>query len=264
MILGGRYASCMCFLFLAFLLGNAGTAFAEDVPSWFVDGRPTAEASQAVQILESAGEDGLNPGDYQAHALARAVGDAGRSVPLSDARQSVLAVALTQAMERFISDLHFGRVNPHDIYVSLNVPPKQLDPASYLREAVSSHTLTTAVRAAAPQLPLYAALRQALAEYRELDKNPALQRRLPPLPAHKIQPGQHYSSLGDLARKLIGFGRSACRYGGRNAVRRCADRWRQGISDSAWTGCGWNYWQEYLRTAEYSRRSAHTADRIDA
>ncbi|MEO8407384.1 MAG: L,D-transpeptidase family protein, partial [Oxalobacteraceae bacterium] len=191
---------------MTLLLGNACAAFAANTPLWFVDGRATAEASEAVQILESAGENGLNPDDYQARDLARLIADVGRGAPLSDAQQSTLSVALTRAMESFISDLHFGRVNPRDIYVSFNVPPKQLDPAIYLREAVASHTLTAAVRMAAPQLPLYASLRQALAQYRKLDKNPALQRRLPPLPVRKIQPGQHYSGLADLAQKLIGLG----------------------------------------------------------
>lgn len=194
------------FLLFGFLLANTCVVFAADTLLWFVDGRPTAEANQAVQILESADEDGLNPDDYQAHALVRMVRDADGSAPLSEALQSTLSSALTQAMESFISDLHFGRVDPRDIYVSFNVPPKQLDPPSYLREAVSNHSLAAAVRAAAPQLPLYQSLRQALAQYRNLDKNPALRRRLPPLPTRSIQPGQNYSRLGDLAHKLIGLG----------------------------------------------------------
>lgn len=193
-------------LLFCFLLMNAGIAFADDAPLWFVDGYPTAEGRQAVQILESADEEGLNPDDYHAHDLARVVNVADRSVPLSDAQQSTLSVALTRAMENFISDLHFGRVDPRDISVSFNVPAKQLDPPSYLREAVASHTLAAAVRAAAPQLQLYASLREALAQYRELDKNPVLQRRLPPLPSHKIQRGEHYSGLRELAQKLIELG----------------------------------------------------------
>lgn len=198
-----RYVRVLLF---GFLLTNAGIAFADDAPLWFIDGYPTAEASQVVQILEAADEEGLNPMDYHAHDLARVINAADRSVPFSDAQQSTLSIALTRAMENFISDLHFGRVNPRDISLSFNVPPKQLDPPSYLREAVASHTLVAAVRAAAPQLPLYAGLREVLAQYRALDKNPALQRRLPALPLHKIQPGKHYSRLGELAQKLIALG----------------------------------------------------------
>lgn len=196
---------CSLLVLLGFVLGNAGTAFANNLPAWFVDGRPTADAIEAVQILKIADADGLNPNDYSADSLAQAVNKASRA-PISAAEQATLSGGLTQAVEQFISDIHYGRVAPRDVRAAFAIPSKQLDPQIYAREAVASHTLTTAIRAAAPQLPLYVGLRQALTKYRELENDPALRPRLSPLPANKIAAGQAYVGTSELARKLMALG----------------------------------------------------------
>jgi murein L,D-transpeptidase YcbB/YkuD len=63
-----------------------------------------------------------------------------------------------------------------------------------------------AVQAARPQLPLYAGLMQALARYRALEAEPALQQPLPPLPGSRIEPGQEYPGLPALAQRLVALG----------------------------------------------------------
>lgn len=200
-----KFQSNLPFVLLGFVLGNACTAFANNLPAWIVDGRPTADAVEAVQILKMAGADGLNPDDYSADSLAQAVNKASQA-PISAADESTLSGVLTQAVEHFISDLHYGRVDPRDVHASFATPSKQLDPQTYVREAVASHTLATATRAAAPELPLYVSLRQALAKYRQLEDDPALQHRIPPLPANKIAPGQAYVGTPELAQKLMALG----------------------------------------------------------
>lgn len=177
-------------------------------PAWFAGGRPTAEAIEAVRMLEMAATDGLNPADYSASALAQAVNQAARAAqpPLAPERQAALAGLLTQAFEHFVSDLHSGRVAPRDVHAAFAPAAKLLDPRSYVRDAVASHRLTAAVRAAAPQLPLYDNLRQALTRYRLLASDPALQGPLAPLPGSKLTPGQDYAGLAGLAQKLIALG----------------------------------------------------------
>lgn len=193
--------------FAIFLLsGYSWNAIADDLPTWFENGHPTVDAIQAVQILQSAGQDGLDPDDYHANALAHIVGDAKRGAHSSSESDIEHSALLTRAMEQLIFDLHFGRVDPRDIYRSLKTPPKQLDPAAYLRQALADHTLAVAVRSAAPQLPLYAHLRQTLAAYRELAKIPALQQRLPQLPANRLAPGQSYAGVSLLAQRLTALG----------------------------------------------------------
>lgn len=190
---------------LGLALGHASLALADALPAWFVDGRPSTDAVVAVQALAAAATDGLDPDDYAAQPLARAVGQASL-VPLSPAGQEALALALTRALERFISDLHYGRVDPREVHASFAAPPRLLDPHAYLQQAVASHAVAAAIRAAAPRLPFYASARQALARYRLLASEPALQRRLPPLPANKMAPGQAYLGISELAQKLIVLG----------------------------------------------------------
>ena len=200
-----KFRSYLLFVLLGFVLGKTCTAFANDLPAWFVDGRPTADAFEAVQILKMAGADGLNPDDYSADFLARAVNNASQAA-ISAADEPALSSVLTQAVEHFISDLHYGRVDPRDVHASFTPPSKQLDPQAYVREAAASHTLTAVARAAAPKLPLYVSLRQALAKYRQLQDDPALQHRIPPLPANKISPGEAYAGTSELAQILMALG----------------------------------------------------------
>jgi murein L,D-transpeptidase YcbB/YkuD len=181
-------------------------------PAWFSGGRPTADAIEAVRMLQMAAADGLNPADYSASALAQAVDQAAQPAqpPLAPERQAELAGTLTQAVEHFVSDLHSGRVSPRDVHAAFAPSAKLLDPPSYVRDAVASHRLKAAVRAAAPQLPLYDNLRQALARYRQLAGAPALQSPLAPLPGSKLNPkltpGQDYAGAAGLAQKLIALG----------------------------------------------------------
>jgi murein L,D-transpeptidase YcbB/YkuD len=177
----------------------------DPAPAWFSGGRPTADAIEAVRALQMAGSDGLNPDDYAAHALAQALDQAAKS-PLAPDRQAELASRLTQAIEHYVSDLHVGRVAPRDVHAAFAPSTKLLDPPGYVRSAVAGHGLTAALHAAAPQLPLYANLRQALAHYRQLVSDPALQIPLLPLPKNKLVPGDDYAGSAGLAQKLIALG----------------------------------------------------------
>ncbi|MDC8759759.1 L,D-transpeptidase family protein [Janthinobacterium fluminis] len=200
---GRRPGWLLCILLLA-AGGNAG---ANEAANWFADGRPNAAARQAVQLLQAAGGDGLDPGDYRADALALALGNAASgAAPLPEAAQAGLSADLSRAMEHLVSDLHFGRVNPRDIHAAFDIPKKQLDPASYIRLAVAGNTLPAAVRAAAPQLPLYTSLRQALRHYRTLQQHADLQTPLPPPTGKAVAAGQPYADLAGLARRLAALG----------------------------------------------------------
>ena len=64
----------------------------------------------------------------------------------------------------------------------------------------------TVAQSAAPPLPQYAELHQALARYRELAGNPAWQQKLPPPPGDKLIPGQPYAGVALLVRRLLLLG----------------------------------------------------------
>lgn len=186
-------------------------AAAVEPPLWFLLERPTAQAWQAVDILTAAGDDGLDPQDYGAEALRRALVAAADGPILPAAEVDRVDDALTQAMERFFGDLHFGRVDPRDVHANFEpVPRGGFDPVAYVRAMVAAHRLDEAVREAAPRLPLYANVRDALARFRAIAADPARDGAwrdpLPPLPGRKLEPGQAYPGLTALAHRLTVLG----------------------------------------------------------
>ena len=187
-------------------LGGAGTADAADAvmaSAWFDGGRPGAQAQQAVALLADAASDGLEPQDYDAAALQRAVALAAQGPGLDAAAQSGLGDALSAAMQRFLADLHDGRIAPRQVHARFDVPRgAAFDPAAVLGAALAGQRLPQAVREAAPRLPLYEQLRQALAQYRALGEHPAWAQKLPPLRGRKLEPLQAWDGLPLLAGRL--------------------------------------------------------------
>jgi murein L,D-transpeptidase YcbB/YkuD len=181
-------------------------AFASE-PMWLAQGRPVPQARQAVDALAGAAAEGLDPRDYDADALRQAVTQAASGPALPPDAAVRLDAALSAAMERMLADLHGGRVNPRA--VRANFAPQSerpFDAAAWLRDAVAQHRLPDAIRQAAPTFPLYDTLRQALARYREIAKQPVWEQPLPPLPAGKLTPGQPWAGAAALTARLVALG----------------------------------------------------------
>ena len=206
----GRQIGCALValgLFSAFVPAQA--AEKSDHPAvsdlWVRQGKLLPVAQQAVQILQRAGDEGLNATDYDAAGLAKAVHDA-PAAGLSTAAQAEVAGALDQAMARYLHDLHYGRVNPASVYANFNIPPKTLNIAATLNSALQAGDLDLAVKTATPQFPLYLALRPWLARFRALEQDPAWSGSLPVLPASKLEPGSGYTGVAKLSARLVSLG----------------------------------------------------------
>lgn len=195
---------------------------------WLTEGRPIARAHEAVEILADAASEGLKPEDYSATALAQAISTAAQGAVLHEATARQLEDALSAALQRYLSDLHSGRVDPRAVHQDYSLPaPTRTDPAQLLQQALAAPSLHAGVRAAAPQLPQYAQLRSALAQYRALGAHPAWAAPLPPLPAPatstpsktaakaaarkasrnpKLELGQEWAGLPLLVQRLVALG----------------------------------------------------------
>lgn len=190
---------------LACLLGWIPGAIAQ--PLWFVDGRPSPAAQQAVSALLDAGADGLEAQDYGAESLRQAVARAAEGDGLTPEAVEPLDQALSAAMRQLLSDLHWGRVDPRKVHADFAVTQqKPFDPDGYLRAAVAAQRLPAAIREAAPAFPLYGTLREALARYRKLAALPYWNGPLPPPSGGKLKPGDAYAGLGLLAQRLKALG----------------------------------------------------------
>ena len=187
-----------------------GTSMAAQGLPWFDGDRPGAQAHEAVAVLAAAASHGLAPQDYSAGALERAMAGAAQGSPLDAAAMARLEQALTTAMERYLSDVHTGRVDPQKIHHNFSPPQREpFDAAVYLQAARAAGRLRDAASEAAPRLPIYASLREALAAYRARIDHAAWRKPLPPLPggqAAKLAPGQAYAGLAALAERLADLG----------------------------------------------------------
>ena len=66
----------------------SGAIAPDNSVAWIVQGRPSALAQSAVQILEQAGDEGLNPSDYDATVLGHSVVAASKGKPLTAEQQT--------------------------------------------------------------------------------------------------------------------------------------------------------------------------------
>jgi murein L,D-transpeptidase YcbB/YkuD len=199
-------------LLLLALCLQSGAAMALE-PSWFDGDRPAPTAQQAVELLLAASTHGLDPQDYAAAALLEALARARQGPPLDEAARSRLQQGLSIAMQRYLVDLHDGRVDPHQVHHRFDASRRQpFDGAAVLRAALQAGRLDEAVRAAAPQLLPYRQLREALARQRSLVGHAAWRVALPPWPdapargAGKLEPGHRYAGLAQLAARLTALG----------------------------------------------------------
>ncbi|HJV96773.1 MAG TPA: L,D-transpeptidase family protein [Albitalea sp.] len=176
-------------------------------PLWFDGAQPRPEAREAVALLADAASHGLDPQDYAAAAWQQALARAAQGSVDADAIAR-WDEGLSAAMQRYLSDLHSGRIDPRQIHQNFKPARRDpFDPAAVLRDALAAHRLADAVREAAPPLSQYERLRDALARYRALVGHPAWQQALPPLPRGRaVEPGQAYAGVALLAQRLIAVG----------------------------------------------------------
>ena len=192
-------------LFALCLCGTAAMAAAQ--PQWFEGGRPTTDAMHAAQVLAAAGDHGLDPADYEAASLLTRLAAAAQGPATGDAEQRAVGLALTAGLQRYLTHLQRGRVDPQQLHADLNLPHRPaLDSAGLVGSALAAHRLPQALRDAEPHVPMYGGLRRALARYRDLAGHPAWATRLPPLPARKLLPGQAYAGVAALAQRLEALG----------------------------------------------------------
>jgi murein L,D-transpeptidase YcbB/YkuD len=200
----------LCVMPGAALRGDA--AWASGQLAWFDGTRPTTPALEAVQILAASAGHGLEPKDYDADGLARAMARAAQE-PLDAATIARLEQTLTAAMERYLADVHGGRIAAQQLPYGRTAPQRNpFDSAAYLQEARFRGRLREAAEDAAPRLSQYQQLRFALESYRALTDDPAWNTSLPSLPPGaresppKLEPGQPYAGLGRLRERLIALG----------------------------------------------------------
>ena len=151
-------------------------------PVWLdAAGRPNASAQEALRLLADSVSDGLALQEYRAADLAKqAVALAAMPPAAAGSPRPAFEGELDVAMQRFLHDLHLGRVDPRALgFRVARLGATAPDFAALLHAAAISGRLSQLVAEMRPQLGQYAKLREALARYRALAADSSLH----PLPS---------------------------------------------------------------------------------
>jgi len=172
-------------------------------PVWTKGGKPTPAAQHAIDVLSSADERGLHPGDYDAAQLSRRLQTLTTSPSPSARDVGWFDVALSIGVLRHVLDVHIGRVNPKNLAVGINVQAKKLDLASVLRDAIDRDRVAELVRYAEPHFVQYRNLKVAYARYRTL----AADSTIPTVRVSTtLHPGDAFPGVDALRRRLVALG----------------------------------------------------------
>ena len=159
---------------------------------WSNGEKPSAAALALLQELRQATARGLDPEDYPGNRLAYLLIDL-LDAPHSDLEQwAAFDAGLSLAGLRFLSDLHYGRIDPASVGHNLTVERIRLDLPTTLAHLAAAVNVGVAIDALEPQFTHYALLKRALARYRELASQDGLN-DLPRLPAKSVKPGDAYA-----------------------------------------------------------------------
>lgn len=169
---------------------------------WFEGGMPTPQARAAVEALLGADVHALHPEDYDASRLDELLASIAGGREVDGSELALVDAAISVGFLRFLSDLHIGRVNPHNLSFGFNVEDRKLDLAAVVRAAIQNDQIPETVARVEPKFPQYDRMQNVLAEYRELAT-----RELPRLPdGTTVHPGDEYAATSDLRTRLIALG----------------------------------------------------------
>jgi murein L,D-transpeptidase YcbB/YkuD len=165
-------------------------------PAW----TKSQSTAQLFQALTESYEDGLDPADYHLSLLR----DLAAQVESTHATASLRAqydILLTEALLRLSYHLSFGKVDPQSFDAQWNYARtlERIDVTQEIEEAIGTDTVYARVAALKPTHYLYVRLKQALARYRDLEKQGGWS-ALPAGPA--IKPGGSDARVPALRARL--------------------------------------------------------------
>ena len=167
---------------------------------------PTPQALQFIDVLRAAGDEGLDPADYDAASLAAAAERLAATRGADAVADAVdFDLRLTASGLRYALHLHGGRVSPRGAGYDLKQGPAALDAAAWLAELASTADVRALIARIEPQFLHYRLLQQALLRYRALASGVGVV-ALPALPRRSLPAGETYAGAPALRRLLAALG----------------------------------------------------------
>jgi L,D-transpeptidase YcbB len=169
--------------------------------AWTHGGKPTAQASELITILDDAAAKGLDSKDYDGERWAGRIKTLDGAAGQEDHARVAFDVALTVSTMRYISDLHLGRVDPKTLHRDFDPERHKYDLAEFLRQRVMTTSgVKEAFQGVEPPFPGYQRTLRAFQKYLQLAKEEVPDA----LPTVKkpVEPGQDYVATAKLAARL--------------------------------------------------------------
>jgi murein L,D-transpeptidase YcbB/YkuD len=170
---------------------------------WSRDSRPSSQAEVVLRELQRAASYGLEVQDYAPDRIA-ALSPAPPAVTADTAHLAQFDVKLSLAALRFMSDLHYGRVDPAAAGFKLSATHQPLDLAASLIALARSADVSATIASFEPPFHHYAILKDALARYLSLAAHPQLTHL--PAPPAGLKTGGSYAGAAALRSLLLALG----------------------------------------------------------
>ena len=141
-------------------------------PAWIEGRRPGPEASELINAVHAAREEGLDPEDYDLKALEVLRTEKSRNPFKKDAllpeQVAEADLRLTYMFLRYATHVLLGRVEPSEVDPHWFGQQRRMDLVDLLNRALDSGDVAEALRSVLPRHAQYGALKRELARYREI------------------------------------------------------------------------------------------------
>ncbi len=174
--------------------------------AWIQNRKASPQAASMILLFQNAASKGLTPDDYDASRWDARLARLQPSVPrASDTELAHIDLAVTVCAMRYISALHFGRVNPQHFKFGLVVGPTRLDLAELLRtQVLPSSDIQAVIAKVEPPYHGYRRAQDALLTYSKMAS--AGDAPLIPVPQKGVRPGNSFASMPQLVARLRQLG----------------------------------------------------------
>ncbi len=139
-------------------------------PAWIKNNHATPAVKELLNAVRQADREGLRPVDYHLVPITKEL-DALDSSMLDDDSLAQFEILLTDAFLCYGSDLVSGHTNPYDVDDDWFAGRRTGDLPLALEQAFDSGNIRATLRGLLPTFPLYQRMREALARYRQIEKN---------------------------------------------------------------------------------------------
>jgi murein L,D-transpeptidase YcbB/YkuD len=135
-------------------------------PLWLGDAsKANQNIAEVIKLLESAAQHGLKTVDYDTLLLQQKLHDLKQPIDIQSNEVAQNDVAISLSVLRFLSDLHYGRVNPREIQHGTiqQRTEKTLDLPALITTNLAQNNLAKLPDLVEPKLPQYQKLKHLLA-----------------------------------------------------------------------------------------------------